>query len=262
MKDIVAISKIDEYDLVKATNALSDAIEKAGGLDFIGKGTRVAVKLNLVSMMKPEAAATTHPVLVQALCNILTERGATVVLGDSPGGPFLKNYLQGVYQKTGIKEIESKNVGLNFDCSKKAADFKSAEKAKNFEYTAWLDDADVIINFCKLKTHGMMAMSAAVKNLFGAIPGTFKPEYHFRYPNADDFADMLIDLNEYFSPSLSIVDAVVGMEGNGPTMGKPRKIGAVLCSRSPYALDDVCADIIGVSKDEVPTIKRAKERNL
>ena len=135
-------------------------------------------------------------------------------------------------------------------------------QARTFTYTRWLDDADAIIDFCKLKSHGMMTMSAAVKNLFGTIPGTMKPEYHFRFPEERDFADMLVDLNEYFRPRLSIADAVVGMEGNGPTAGTPRPIGALLASKSPYALDLACAEVIGVTMNDVPTLRAACERGL
>ena len=67
---------------------------------------------------------------------------------------------------------------------------------RSFRYTAWLDGADAIIDLCKLKTHGMMAMTCGAKNLFGAILGTVKPEYHFRYPDPMDFARMIVDLDE------------------------------------------------------------------
>ena len=125
-----------------------------------------------------------------------------------------------------------------------------------------MDNADVIINFCKLKTHGMMGMSSAVKNMFGVIPGTIKPEFHFRYPKYEDFADMLVDLNEYFKPQLSIVDAVVGMEGNGPTSGTPKQVGLLLASNSPYDLDLVCAKIMGLERKDVPTLEAAYQRKL
>ena len=95
-----------------------------------------------------------------------------------------------------------------------------------------MQNADYIIDFCKLKTHGMVGLSCAVKNMFGCVPGTNKPEYHYRFPGEADFSDMLIDLNEYAKPVLSIVDAVVGMEGNGPTNGTPRFVGAVIAQQS------------------------------
>ena len=133
---------------------------------------------------------------------------------------------------------------------------------KTFQYTAWLDGCDAVIDFCKLKSHGMMGMSAAAKNMFGTIPGTMKPEYHFRFPNARDFADMIVDLAEYWKPRLSIVDAVVGMEGNGPTAGTPRAIGCLLAGESPHKVDLACASVLGIARSEIPTLEAARARGL
>ena len=105
-----------------------------------------------------------------------------------------------------------------------------------------------------------MGMSCAVKNLFGTIPGTLKPEYHFRYPDPRNFADMLVDLAGFVRPRLSICDAIVGMEGNGPTAGTPRNIGAVLAAENPHALDLACAHIIGLRAGDVPTLVAAQAR--
>jgi ferredoxin len=105
-------------------------------------------------------------------------------------------------------------------------------------------------------------MSNAAKNLFGTIPGTIKPEYHYRFPDPDDFANMLVDLNEYFKPRLAICDGILAMEGNGPTMGTPRKMNLVAASRSTHMLDLVCAKLLGLSKDDVPTLRAAYKRGL
>ena len=107
-----------------------------------------------------------------------------------------------------------------------------------------------------------MGLSCAVKNLFGVIPGTIKPEFHYHYPKADDFADMLVDLYEYVKPRLCICDAVVGMEGNGPTQGTPRKIGCLLAAKSGHALDLVAAQLIGLGVNDIPTLAAAQKRGL
>ena len=125
-----------------------------------------------------------------------------------------------------------------------------------------MNEADAIIDFCKLKSHGMLGMSAAVKNLFGTIPGLKKPEVHYKFQNDAEFADMLVDLNEYFKPRLAICDAVVGMEGNGPTAGTPRQIGAIIASKSTYYADVVGAELIGMNIDGLPTLQAAYERGF
>ena len=131
-----------------------------------------------------------------------------------------------------------------------------------FTYTGYLDKADLIINFAKLKSHGMMGMSCAAKNIFGVVPGIIKPEYHFRYPKYEDFADMIVDLDEYFHPTLSIADAVVGMEGNGPTAGTPKAINCLLASHSPHNLDLVAAKILGFEREELPILEAAYRRGM
>ena len=261
--DAVSVTPLAEYDAEDARRAILRVLEPIGGLDFIKEGATVVIKANLVSALKPEEAATTHPVLLCALCDLLRERGVgEIIVGDSPGGLYNSAHLTKVYNATGMHECEAHGAVLNTDYTESEAKFPEAKICTSFSYTTYLDRADVIINFCKLKSHGMMAMSAAAKNIFGVIPGVTKPEYHYRFPSYEDFADMLLDLNEYFHPTLSIVDAVVGMEGNGPTAGTPRKMGALLASRSPHTLDMIAAKLIGYDPFEIPTLEAARRRGL
>ena len=262
MNPIVSIVPCETYEKETVRRALEEVLAPLGGLSWVTPGMKIAVKVNLVTMLKPETAATTHPVAVTELCSMLTEKGAEVVVGDSPGGVFHAVYLKNVYRVTGMENAVAVGAKLNDDFTEKSAQYPEGRSLKQFDYTAWLDHADVIINFCKLKTHGMMGMSAAVKNIFGVIPGVTKPEYHYRFPNTMDFAHMLVDLNEYFHPVLHLVDAITGMEGNGPTQGTPRHIGALLASENPYHLDLICAKMIGLDRSTVPTIQAAIDRKL
>ncbi len=262
MKNLVVVSECKTYEPQEVKAALLRLLAPLGGLDWVTPGMKVAIKANLVTFLKPEAAATTHPALLIALVELLKEKGAQVLLGDSPGGLYTGVYLDRVYAATGMKTVEAAGAILNRDFSVKEADFPEARVCKTFRYTGWLDEADAIIDFCKLKTHGMMGFSGAAKNMFGAIPGTTKPEYHYRFPEPMDFAHMIVDLNEYFKPRLSITDGVVGMEGNGPTAGTPRPIGVLLASENPHAADLIGASLIGLAPQEIPTLAAAMERCL
>lgn len=258
----VSVIGCDTYEYEKLKSAVFEAVETVGGFENIKAGTKVAIKANLVASAAPDTATTTHPAVLAALCELLVERGAEVVVGDSPGGLYNGPFLEKIYKISGVYECEKYGAKLNRDFSESKAVFEEAKVAKTFTYTGYLDNADVIINACKLKTHGMMGLSCAAKNMFGTIPGTMKPEYHFRYPSYEAFADMLVDIDEYFKPEFSICDAVVGMEGNGPTAGTPRKIGCILASKNPHKLDIVAAKIIGLSYDSVPTLASAVTRGL
>ncbi len=277
MFETVSIEKCGSYDEAKIQAALTGALEVIDWLSFVKPGMTVGIKTNLVAAMAPDKAATTHPAVLKVLCRLLLEKGASVVIGDSPGGLYTPAFVKNVYKTCGlntlVEELESElksgiiagganlSVSLNEDFSIKDGSFDGVS-LKTFIYTGWLDNVDVLINFSKLKTHAMMGMSCAVKNMFGTIPGATKPEYHMRFPEEMAFANVMVDLNEFFKPALYVVDAIDGMEGNGPTAGEKRHIGAILSSKRPYALDMVCADIIGMKIADVPTLQAAFNRGL
>ena len=248
-------------DYGEAEAALARAVAAIGGLDFVRPGMRVVIKANLVAPMKPEACATTHPALVTALVKMLVSRGASVTVGDSPGGLFTQAALSHNYSVTGMTEAEKAGAKLNLNTGSHTVRIEG-RAMHSLTYTDYLDDADALIDFAKLKSHGMMGMSACVKNMYGVIPGLIKPETHYLYPDVNDFADMLVDINEHFKPRLSLIDAVDCMEGNGPTAGTPRHVGAVIAALTPYEADEIAARLIGIDENGVPTLAAAKRRGL
>ena len=258
----VSIVPCESYDDAQVEAALRAALAPIDALAFVRPGMTVGLKVNLVTAMKPDAAATVHPSVVCALVRLLKEKGARAVIGDSPGGLYAAPYLKVVYDVCGMRQAEAFGAKLNDDFSQVEVSCPQAVQARQFSYTAWLQKVDAIIDLCKLKTHGMMGLSCAVKNFFGTIPGTKKPEYHYRYPRAEDFADMLVDLYEYTKPRLCVCDAVIGMEGNGPTQGTPRKIGCLIASGDGHKLDAVAAGLIGLTPKDVPTLQAAVRRGL
>ena len=255
----VYLYECNSYDDKEINGVIKKLVNSFSILKDIKKGTKVVIKANLVSAMSPEKNATTNPVLLKYLTSYLLSKGCSVIIGDSPGGIYTKGYLSSIYKATKMTET---GAALNDNFDVKSTIYNDATVLKTFDYTAYIDDADIRINFSKLKTHGMMGMSCAVKNLFGLIPGTTKPEYHYRFPNPELFANMLIDINEYFKFDINIVDAVYGMEGNGPTMGESRYIGLVLGSTNPYALDYTCAKLINIPTNAVETIVQSEKRKL
>jgi uncharacterized protein (DUF362 family)/ferredoxin len=261
MENKVYWTSCSKYDEQLIENSYKELLINNNLLDFVTPGLKVGIKLNLVSHMHPDKAATTHPLLVKRLCEILISKGAIVTIGDSPGGLFTEGVLKTVYKETGMTVCLETGAILNFNVGTKVVK-TDGKVVKNLDSSNWLDEQDVLINYSKLKSHGMMALSASVKNMFGTVPGILKPEYHYRYPNHEDFANMLIDINEHYKCKLNIIDAVVGMDGNGPTQGNPKLIGAILASTNPYALDVVAANIIKLPIDNVFTITESIKRGL
>ena len=257
-----ALALCVDYSPERVRGALESVIAAAGGLDWVKPGMRIGIKLNLCAAKAPEAAATTHPVPAAELTRMLRERGAEVVLGDSPGGPFVAPLMRRLYDTAGLRLCREAGGILNEDFGYVMAEYPEGRSLRHFAYVNWLRSCDAVIDFCKLKSHGMMGMTAAVKNLYGAIPGTYKSEYHFQHEDPMRFADMLVDICEYVKPRLCLCDAVEIMEGNGPTMGTPRHLGLLLAGRDPYRLDRLCAALLGIKEREIPYLEAARRRGL
>ena len=237
-----------------------------GGMDQFAKaGERIVLKPNLLVPKKPENAITTHPAVVAAVGRITKSVGASPIIADTPGSafPYNKKGLDRVYRMCGMSEVaDESGIEVNLDTTWKTVSFPEGNLIKRFEVITPVIKADGVFNLCKLKTHGFMSMTGAVKNSFGVIPGIIKAGYHAKLQDVRNFACMCLDLSEYVSPRISIMDAVIGMEGNGPQNGAPRHIGLLLASRSPLALDIVAGEIMGLDRENNPLLIEAEKRGL
>lgn len=262
MNNKVSIVKCERYSEVQ--NAVENAVALIGGIEkFVKKGDKVVIKPNLVSKKKPEEAVTTNPDFLHAVIVMVENAGGIVTIAESPGGPYNTAALKGVYHVCGIdKAIEGTDAQLNFNTEFTEIHYPDGKTVKNIPIINPILEADVIISLPKLKTHAMTSYTGAVKNLFGTIPGTHKAELHFRLNERKSFCSMLVDLHECVKPTLSIMDAVWGMEGNGPTAGQNRHIGLVMASENSHALDMAACYLIDYTPDEVDTVREAVERGL
>ncbi len=245
---------------------MQELLKMMGGLSqFVRSGERVVLKPNLLTAAKPEKAATTHPAVVAAVAEMVVNEGANTIIADSPGAGFTYNEktMHKVYHACGMAEVAEKTgVELNFDTSHQRISFPEGSLIRGFDVITPVVTADGVINLCKLKTHGFLYMTGAVKNCFGVIPGLVKAGYHAKLQDPGRFADMCLDLSLYVAPRLSIMDAVVGMEGNGPHNGQPRQVGFLLASADPLALDVVAGEIMGLERKAHPVLLEADKRGL
>lgn len=262
---IVAAKKCYSYQADELAEKLNFLLAELGGLEsFIRAGDKVLFKTNLLMGKAPEEAVTTNPEFIRALAKKVKDLGAEVIIADSPGGPFNDKLLKRAYQKSELYEMAAEeNIELNYNTNSKKQEYKKGKINKSFQLASYLDDVDLIINLPKLKTHGLTMYTGGVKNLFGCIPGVLKAEYHLRMQSVYDFSRMLNDLAGLISPELTIMDAVVGMEGEGPSNGRPREFSYLLASTSPYYLDLAAVKLMGINPEEkVPSIKAALEDKL
>lgn len=260
----VALVKCDDYNPERVDKALERALGLVGGMaDLIKPGMRVLVKCNMVMRKSPDAAATTHPEVARAVCAAVRALGATPIIGDSPGGPLSAALLKSYYSGTGLAEAAQRSdAELSLDTAQGFRNCPEGVELKRMDITNMANSADAVISCSKLKTHGMTLMTGCVKNLFGCVPGTTKVEYHARFNQLSRFSNMLVDIERCVRPVISVLDAVDGMEGEGPSGGTPRHIGALLVSRDAHALDSVGARLIGLEPKDVCTLARAMERGL
>ncbi len=260
----VALVKCDDYTPARVDKALERALGLVGGMaDLIKPGMRVLVKCNMVMRKSPDAAATTHPEVARAVCAAVRALGATPIIGDSPGGPLSATLLKSYYSGTGLAEAAQRSgAELSLDTAQGFRACPEGVELKRMDITNMANSADAVISCSKLKTHGMTLMTGCVKNLFGCVPGTTKVEYHARFNQLNRFSNMLVDIERCVRPVISVLDAVDGMEGEGPSGGTPRHIGALLVSRDAHALDSVGARLIGLEPKDVCTLARAMERGL
>ena len=260
----IAIHRCFSYNQEDVSTSLKTLIDSLGGIKkFIKPGQIVAVKPNLIAKKKPEDAATTHPAIVEAVVRLVQQAGGKPFIVDSPGGPSGKLLLNGVYRATGMLGVaERTGCGISLDTTELELAHPQGKVAKQLTVLKVLAEADLIIGIPKLKTHCMTRYTGAIKLMYGAIPGLKKAEYHFNMQRLEQFSDLLIDINTLLPTTLTIMDAVVGMEGDGPTAGTPRRIYVLLVSESPYALDYICANLIGIDALSLPVLQLAKARGL
>ncbi len=262
--EIVSIAQSESYKQEEVEKAVYDCLDGIPGIKGrLKNGARVLVKVNLLKKNAPEDAVTTHPAVVEAIVRYLQGLGCSVIIGDSPGGPYNVKRLISIYKASGMTQV-SENTGceLNYDTSVIDITNDKAQKLKQMQIMKIAEEVDFIVSAAKFKTHGMLLYTGGVKNLFGVIPGLTKAEYHFKMNNAENFAHHLVDICEYIKPVFTIIDAIEGMEGDGPSAGEKRQVGLLLASENPYTLDTVGAHIMGIQPLQVPTVKVARERGL
>lgn len=260
----VAIVRCRDYDQARVDAAVQEAVGLLGGMErFVKPGQRVLLKVNLLRAADPSEGVVTHPSLVRALAPLVRQAGGHVVIGDSPGGAFSRSVLQRVYRTSGLLSVaEEMDVELNYDVGSSHLSFPEGGLLKALDVADFALNADVIISLPKLKTHAFMVLTGAIKVMFGIVPGLTKAGYHAKLFTRERFAEMLLDILQFSSPALSIMDGVVGMEGDGPSAGDLRHLDVIMASPSSIALDLAATHMLGIDTEDVPALAAAVGRGM
>ena len=253
-------------DYAQAEAAIRALVGRMGGMErFVRPGERIALKTNLLRPAPPESAICTHPAVVEAVAKLVKEAGGTPVICDSPGGALHKEaVLRSLYEKTGMAAAAAAaGAELSMDSSTRTVSLPEGKVLRQAEIITPVAEADGVIDLCKMKTHVLMSMTGAVKNLFGVIPGLSKVGYHATHPDHATFADVLLDLTGYVKPRLSLMDGILAMEGDGPgSSGTPRQVGLLLAAANPLALDTAAGAIMNLPRQDNPVLLAAERRGL
>lgn len=259
MADVVVLH-VNEYDLSIVQRKLTYGLELLGGIEsLIPKNKKVLLKPNLLMGTSVEDAVTTHPVIFESIIAILKSYGYTVGYGDSPGF----GQPDKVANKAGLKEIANKHsIPIGDFTNGYTAHHTMGKICKQFQIVDAYKEYDAIINLPKMKSHALQRITGAIKNSFGLVHGYHKGMMHGRYSNAYSFAQMLVDLNDYLSVDLHIMDGIIAMEGNGPKNGSPISMNVILLSTDPVALDAVFCQLINMDPTMIPTITLGEQSGI
>ena len=256
----IALIATPDYTPATIDASLARLLDELGSLErFIQPGQRVLIKPNLLAGKAPEKAVTTHPELVRAVIEAVQRLGATPLVGDSPG---IGAPLQ-VARACGILAV-CEQTGAEFIPFNEATTISLGSGSfQRVEIATPLLEADAIINLPKLKTHQMMGLTCAVKNLYGAVVGKRKISLHLQAGTSKElFARLLQELAQRLAPVLTIVDAVTAMEGNGPGSGDPIQVGALFGGASCVAVDTLALELTGLPLERVWPQQMAQQMAL
>lgn len=247
-----------DYDLDPLRPAVSELLDRLGPLGIV-PGAKILIKPNFLAPAKPERALTPHPLVLRAVIEYVLRRGAVPLVADSPGmGTFERVLREGGYAEAlqGLDvELRPFKESVQVDIGEPFGKIAIAREAV---------EADAVINLAKLKTHAMMLLTLGVKNLFGCVVGLAKVQWHMRSGvNRHLFARLLVQICRAVNPAATLVDGILGMEGQGPGRGgTPRRLGLLLAGASAPAVDMAACRLLGVPEAELPTHRAAVELGL
>lgn len=258
-KPSVSLIRAKSYEQEALKESLEILLEPLGGMAaFVKPGNRVLLKPNLLTGSRPTKECTTRPELVRAVAEMVIAVGGNPFLGDSPAfgsakGVAIANGLLPILAELNLPLVEFhgqryQTVNDNFNhllLSKEAM------------------SADVVINLPKVKSHLQLTLTLGVKNLFGCVPGKMKAWWHLEAgKDANKFGEMLVETARAINPTLTILDGIIGHEGNGPSAGEPRNLEILAASSNVFALDRAMLEILQVAPAQVPTVAASQRLGI
>ncbi|NEQ67657.1 MAG: DUF362 domain-containing protein [Symploca sp. SIO2D2] len=255
----VSLIYADSYEQQRLRTSLVTLLEPWGGIGaFVKKGDRVLLKPNLLTAGRPGKECITRPEIVYCVAQLVQEVGGKPFLGDSPAF----GSARGVAESNGyLPMLESINIPIvEFHGQRYQT---VSDHFNHLRLSKEAMEADVVINLPKIKSHVQLTLTMGVKNLFGCVPGKMKAWWHMEAGKDEcRFAEMLVETAKAIAPALTIVDGIIGHEGNGPSGGEPRELNLLGAAEDVFALDRSLIEILNVPPEVVPTVAASKRLGL
>ena len=261
MVSATTFTQCGKYSRLDIEKALAALLQEFGGMkNIISPGDSVLLKANMLSASTPEECITTHPEVVRAVAVQTLEAGGKPFIADSPGIDRFSDVARKTGMETVARELGIPCVELDDPVPLPVAEGNVFQR---IEVSRRAVEADTIINIPKLKTHAQMMLTLGVKNLFGTVVSQRKAQWHYNVGlRREAFADLHLDIARGLAPRLTILDGIRGMEGRGPSNGKPRDFGILAASSDPLDLDFRVCTLLGAPLEEFPLYRAARERGL
>lgn len=264
-RDIVSIEKCADYNADDIYTALKKSLD---AINFkIPEKKKILLKPNILAQNTPEQATTTHPAVIEAVCRIFKENNCKIYIGESSA------FYQGGCTRLGFETAGIAAAGKKYDAEILPFEttllkiITTGKELNPFYITQAVFDCDLVVNLPKLKIHRLARYSGAIKNTYGCVVGGTKQIYHKLFQARSDYQEFwgkpLVDVYEAVNPGLTIMDAIVGLDEDGPAAnGKPKFTGLLFSSRNGVSLDTVVCRVIGFDPRWVPAVREALDRGM
>lgn len=259
MSSTVSLIRATSYETEQLRRSVGSVLAPLGGISaFVKPGDLVLLKPNLLTGARPTKECVTRPELVKCVAELVIEAGGKPFFGDSPafGSAF------GVAKANGYLAMMAELDLPVVEFHGKRYETVS-EEFNHLRLSKEAMEADVVINLPKVKSHMQLTMTLGVKNLFGCVPGKMKAWWHMEAgKSAERFGEMLVETARAIAPNLTIIDGIIGHEGNGPSGGEPRELGVLGAAADVFALDVAMLAVLNVEAHLVPTAAAAQKLGL
>ena len=251
------VTKVAHYQLDIA-DAITRGIRELGVVPGELKGKRVLLKPNLVETASGAPHINTHPLVLRGTIEAFLRLGASAVMVAE--GPGHRRDTLAVYEESGLADVLTEDhirfYDLNYITGYELPNTGRQSSLRTLTFPALFKEVDWIVSVAKMKTHHIAGATLSMKNLFGVMPGIYYgwPKNVLHHAGIEN---SILDINATLKPHFAIVDGIVGMEGDGPILGDPKKAGVLVMGRNLPSVDATCCRIMGIDPYKVSYLERA-----